>query len=172
LWDYQKDINEGNAVAKLSSATGVPRNAILTWFDVKSKKMLEHKSFSKLPKATLIELLKRDSFSAKELDILNAVVRWGKENGGEKDGKVNPSEMKAALKDVLVTIRFTMLHANELAQVVPHNLLESEEILALFSYVAQKDALKGDTTNLKMPPVLEKYNATPREDVDYSLPNK
>jgi len=164
-----KEISPDNAVQKLVSSTGNTRKAILVWFDVKSSKMLQHKTWSKLPKAVLIEILKRDTFSAKELEIFTAIVRWAKENGGEKDGKVDNGQMKTLLKDVLPHIRFTMLHANELAQVVPLNLLESDEILALFSYVAQKDAMKGETSSLKMPTVLEKFNATPREDVDYSI---
>jgi len=67
---------------------------------------------------------------------------------------------KKILSDVLPHIRFPLVTSTQLAaKIVPLNLLPSDVVLTLFSYVAQNEA----GTKPELPTALQVYSAVPRK---------
>jgi len=91
------------------------------------------------------------------------VLQWGEANA--KGGSKDPSELKATIKEVLPYIRFPLLKISELAaKVVPRNVLESEQTLELFAYVAQRDSGGFPKLGSK----ISSFNATKRKILEWA----
>jgi len=77
-----------------------------------------------------------------EVDVFDAVVKWGKQQCTQNklDGS-NLSHLKAAIADVITSVRFPIMTVNEIAtRVAGSGLLDQMELVQLFSYCAQTDA--------------------------------
>jgi len=147
-------VNEENIWNYLAKAKGAESKALWGWVDKNAKKIFESKGFSKVPKKQLIELLKRDTLRIKEDVLLQSVVGYVK----AQNPKADTAEVKKAMADFIPHIRFPTLNTTDLAsKVVPLGILESDEILSLFSWAAVKD--KGGS----LPGNLKKWNSTKRK---------
>jgi len=154
------DLDEENALAKVDKLKGGSRKLGLEWIDKRARKIVDAKSFIKAPKSLLVEIIQRDTFGIKEIDLLEALFRWGEANGEKKEGKVDTAGLKKSLAEFLPYIRFPTLKATELAsKIVPRGILEPDETLELFSYVAIADR-GGKPTPGKS---IVKFNSTKRK---------
>jgi len=127
----------------------------------------ESKSFNQLPTATLIEILKDDKLTCKEVDLFDAVLGWSKSeveraSKSSKDGK---ADQKSVLKDVLPHIRFPVMGMSDVAtKVTISGLLSSEQILALYTYIGMKPQDAGSDAKLpKLPPPLKEFSQKERK---------
>jgi len=155
-----------NALEKLETKyKGAVRKQALEWIDKKARKVFLSKNFVKAKKSTLVEIIQRDDLAIKEIRVFEALVRWGEANGGKKEGKVNLEAMKATLKDLLPLVRWPLLKSKELASIVVLSGLEQDQMLELYSYIAQKEA----GLSPKLPSALEKANAKERKKPEISF---
>ena len=100
----------------------------LDFMDQNAAEVLGTDSFSMLSKNSLIEIIKRDSFCAPEVQIFRAVVDWinANDDATEKD-----------IKAVLSQVRLTLISLHELFHTVrPTRFFDADEIL---------DAIKAKT---------------------------
>ncbi|XP_033236722.1 BTB/POZ domain-containing protein 9-like [Drosophila pseudoobscura] len=90
----------------------------LNFIDNNGSDIVKHDSFAQLPKESLEELLRRDTFAALEIDIFRAVCKW-------RDN--HPSE---DFKTVAALVRLPLLTVQQLVQEVrPSGIYELEQIL-------------------------------------------
>jgi len=147
-------VNEDNIWSYIAKAKPSESKGLLDWTDKNAKKVFEAKGFAKAQKKQIIELIKRDTLRIKEEILLNALVGWVK----AQNPKADTAEVKKAMADFIPHIRFPTLSTADLAsKVVPLGLLESDDILSLFSWAAVKD--KGGS----LPSNLKKWNANKRK---------
>jgi len=157
--ELPSDITEENVLGKLEKSKGDSREKLLSWIDGKAKGVFESKAFLKTSKSTLVELLKRDTLGVAEIDAWEAAIRWAAANGATKEGKTDLEAQKKILSPIIPLIRFPLIGSQQLAsKVVPLNILPSDVVLALFSYVAQREA-KLDPA---LPKELDSFSTTPR----------
>jgi len=102
--------------------------------------------------------LSNSRLSMDEVDIFDAVIKWGKEEANKQKLDADKSDnLKAVLEDILPLIRFPCMTVNEIAtRVAPANLLDQMELVGLFSICAIAD----ETARKKMK---SKYSTKPRE---------
>jgi len=101
-----------------------------------------------------VDIIKRDTLRIKEDVLLNSLISYVKVN----HPKAETSEIKKLMGDFIPHIRFPTLNTGDLAsKVVPLGLLESDEVLSLFSWAAIKD--KGGS----LPENLKKWSSTKRK---------
>jgi hypothetical protein len=139
-------VNEENIWSYLAKAKSSELKALLDWTDKNAKKIFEAKGFAKAPKKQIIDLIKRDTLRIKEDVLLSSVINWVK----AQNPKADTAEVKKLMVDFTPHIRFPTLSTADLAsKVVPLGILESDDILALFSWAAVKDKGGSLPTNLK-----------------------
>ncbi|XP_033236721.1 BTB/POZ domain-containing protein 9-like isoform X3 [Drosophila pseudoobscura] len=103
----------------------------LNFIDNNGSDIVKHDSFAQLPKESLEELLRRDTFAALEIDIFRAVCKW-------RDN--HPSE---DFKTVAALVRLPLLTVQQLVQEVrPSGLFEPDQI---FNAIGQVDTGKNLT---------------------------
>jgi len=108
----------------------------------------------------LIEILRSDRLNIKEVELFDAVLLWG-QNELKNSSLVNDKDgMKTVLTEILPFIRFPCMTTQDVAtKVSPSNLLESEQILDLFTYLG----MKGGNKNAKPGKHLAKFNSKERK---------
>jgi len=135
--DFEKSLTVENIGTKISSSKGEKLNLCLGWIDKSAKKVFESKAVLSFSKETLKSILTRDSLgSIKEIDLFEALIRWGRAKTKEDTSEA----LKATIKDLLPLIRFPLMTSADLAsKVVPTSLLTQTQILQLFTYVSTAD---------------------------------
>lgn len=96
-------------------------NSCLDYLDQDAVEVLSMDSFPNLSKNSLIDIIKRDSFCAPEVQIFCAVVDWIETNDEASD---------VDIKDVLKEVRLTLISLHELFHTVrPTKLFSADAIL-------------------------------------------
>jgi len=120
-------------------------------------KVFESKEFLKLTKDKVIELLSSNELLMDEVTIFRAAVDWGKAqlnsssstsssttSDPESKDKVDIKDLKNVLKDVLLHVRFPLMSQSQLGSVVASSgLLESGDLVRIFTYIAAKGQVGG-----------------------------
>jgi len=137
-----KGLTFENIWTKLSAAKEKKtKNICYEYLDLFSSDILKGKAFLRLPLKSVSEIVKRDSLTAQEIEIFNAVVAWGHYQLKLKDEKVSETSLKGIINDLLPFVRFPLLTTEEVAsRVVPTGVLNASQVLDLFTYLAQKHA--------------------------------
>jgi len=120
--------------------------------------------FRNLPVDVVISILKSDKLTAKEVDIFDAAVGWGKAELKRESKKTEEkSRLSDVMKDVLPHIRFPVMEMADVAtKVTTSGLLSNEQILALYTFIGSRPA-DGSTDKLKLPSALSAFNAKARK---------
>jgi BTB/POZ domain-containing protein 9 len=96
-------------------------SSCLDFLDQNAGEVLSTDSFAMLSKNSIIEIIKRDSFCAPEVQIFCAVTDWINTNDDIKDNDI---------QDVLREVRLTLISLNELFHTVrPTKFLDADAIL-------------------------------------------
>jgi len=87
----------------------------------------------------LIVLLRSDDLRVKEVDLWNAVVRWAKAQ--IRTFKTKDKDLKTVLAPIVPFIRFPLFTVQEFATYVQGaGVLSQEQLLALYTYIAQRES--------------------------------
>jgi len=139
--DRFKGLTPENVFVKLARSSGKQRTTNFEYLDTYASDVFKSKSWLRLPKANVMAILKRDSLNAAEAEVFEAVLAWANAQLKAKGEKETSDAVKKVIgDDLLYLIRFTLFTTEDLAsKVTPHNLLSSQQVLELFTYLAQKD---------------------------------
>jgi len=135
-----------------------------SFIDEKASPVL-HKYFAKLSLELLCKILERDTLKIPELEVFQAVHGWAKIQLDSKDMAPSPENFKEVAGPAIQLIRFPLLHAHEIANIVVRTkMLSTQEIADLYTYVS--------TTEIAERPEIE-FDATPRAGSieDIPIPN-
>ncbi|KAI6231827.1 BTB/POZ domain-containing protein 2 [Aphelenchoides besseyi] len=115
--------------------------SVVAWdfIDNQPHVVLNGESFVDIGYSTLCELLRRDSFGAKERDIYEAALRWARAQA--KRQKLTPTgdSFRSVLGDALFLIRFPLMTVQEFTIAVnlsPTSVLTEHERLNVYSHIA------------------------------------
>jgi len=136
-----KGITVNNIWKKLEEKSDAKKQKIiLEFFDIYAGKLCKKAQFASLPKDLVITLLKSDTLNAKEVDVFEGALAWGKNECKKlKLDEKKPDDMKKALADILPLIRFPCMSTQDVAvKVTASGLLESDQVLDLFTYLGMK----------------------------------
>jgi len=116
--------------------------------------VIESRDWKTLGKKHLLTLIQRDTLSVKEIELFKAVVAWGKAQPKTE----TPAALKEMLGDLLPHIRFPIMDSKDFAAVVlPSGLMDTPEVLALFTYFGSK------ATGAAPSAVIKKYKLDKRK---------
>jgi len=105
-----------------------------------AEEVFESKSFLNLSKDRLAVLVRNDGLGLDEGHLLQAVLKWAREELRKQGVKETVDEIKDLLKDITPHIRFPTMEVAELAGTVADSgLLTDDQLLSLFQYIAMKD---------------------------------
>jgi len=158
--DFEQTLTVDNIATKIASAKGAQKEACLVWIDKHGKKVFESKAPLSFSKEILQTILKRDTLACKEIDVFEAVLRWGK----AKSKSDTPDALKATLKDLVELIRFPTMTTQDIAtKVVPTGLLNPAQTLQLFTYVSTADRKEKSGEKLELSGDLKCFSNTKRK---------
>jgi len=105
----------------------------LKFIEDHADEVLKSDAIVKLPADRFAVILKSNKLKADELTIYKALVKWGEAKVKESGDK---TDLKTVAKDLIKYIRFPLMSINDFATVVaPSNLIESTQLVGLFSYL-------------------------------------
>jgi hypothetical protein len=162
--DRYKGLSAKTIFKKLEETKDVKRRKILLeYMDIYASEIFKNKAaVGALPKETLLEIIKSDRLNAKEGEVFDAVVAWGKAYAKEK--KEEKADEKAILADLLPHVRFPIMTTQDIAvSIAPSGLLEPNQILDLFTYLGMKGTDKTNEKKAKLPKSLEGFNSKERK---------
>jgi len=142
--DRYKGLSLKNVLKKFVEKQGKHKLAG-EYIDIYATAIFKQKEFTKLSKEILLLIIKSDTLSIKEVDLFDAVLTWGKAQCKEQklDGD-KAEDLKKVLADVLPHVRFPAMTTTDVAvKVTNSGLLESDQILDLFTYLGMKSS-SGD----------------------------
>ena len=103
--------------------------------DTKASEALKTKSFSRIDKELLCEVIKRDSLSIKEMEIFKATDTWATYECRRRGVEANGSNKREIMGSALELIRFPLLGQKEFADtVLSTNVLQTDQIVAMFRH--------------------------------------
>lgn len=156
--DRYKGLSVKNIYSKLSeSKDQKKRKIILEYIDIYATDIFKNKSsLTALPKETFIEIIKSDRLNCKEGEVFDAAVTWGKNACKEKK-----EDEKKIMGELLSHVRFPLMTTQDIAvSVAPSSLLDSNQILDLFTYLGMKGS---SDKKPKLPKSLECFNSKERK---------
>jgi len=113
-----------------------------------------------MPPVVIRSFVARDDLAAKEMEIFEALLIWGRAEC-KREKKEGPESLREVLKDALLHIRFGLFTPAELStKVISADVLPKDHLIKLFTIIGSKGAFKGDLP----------YPTTPRapREPDYS----
>lgn len=111
-------------------------------------------------------LLKRDTFCAREIDIMDAIIWWAKHKEDEDVNKprqddMSPSEVRQVIDALVPLIRFPNMTMCEFVRIaVPVGVLKPEEVVDVLASFKKSPIKKKDKG--EVPAVSKLFNSTPR----------
>jgi len=135
----------------------------LSFIEENAKAVITSDGFTDLSTNRLIVLLQSSDLKIKETDLWQSVVKWAK-----AEARRNKSDdLKSALDGVIEHMRFPLFNVGELSTfVTPLNVLSSEQMLELYTYIACKES-KDSEKKKKLPKV--SFPTEPRAATSYAF---
>jgi len=129
--------------------------------DIHAKEIVKVADWLKLDRAILITIVKSPSLNIPEVDLFDAVLRWGEKAIEEKKLSKDPTNLSTVLQGVLEYIRFPTMSTEDVAvKVSGSKILSSETILELFTYLGQSE---DERNKADLPKSLQAYSTKPRK---------
>eukprot|EP00823_Brevimastigomonas_motovehiculus_P002226 TRINITY_DN1395_c0_g1_i1.p1 TRINITY_DN1395_c0_g1~~TRINITY_DN1395_c0_g1_i1.p1 ORF type:complete len:542 (-),score=99.07 TRINITY_DN1395_c0_g1_i1:205-1830(-) len=123
--------------------------------ETKIRKVIKTDGFLTLSAKRLAQLCQCNSLNVAEVVLFKAVIRWAKAQLLSQKLEDKPENYKTVLKEILPHIRFPTMSSEELSlAVAPQKILESRDLLLLYSYMSGKRSTEID----KLP-----WSKTPRQ---------
>jgi hypothetical protein len=147
----EEGVNLDNAIQMFENGVRMMNDPTfgLTFIEENAKAVITSDSFVELSKERLIVLLQSSDLKIKETDLWQSVVRWGRTECKRKKA----DDLKSALDTVIPHMRFPLFNVMELSTfVTPLNVLSSEQMLELYTYIACKESKDSEKKN-KLPKV-------------------
>jgi len=156
--DRYKGLSLKNVLKKLGDKKA--GKLALEYLEIYASKVVKQKDFLKISKDLLIQIAKSDTLNIKEVDLFDAVIEWGKNDLKNSKTEDNVDNLKKVLADVLVHVRFPCMTTTDVAvKVANSGLLESDQILDLFTYLG----MKGNDKKASPGKSLKAYNNKDRK---------
>ena len=100
-----------------------------------SSKVLTTPDFLTSSRDVVTRVLESENLSAPEIEVFEACVAWAKKKLEREETEVTPDNIKVTLDEMLYLVRFPTMTVDEFAnRVLPHNLLDDNDTLALFKH--------------------------------------
>jgi len=112
------------ASKKLGSTVG------MEFIEKNTKKVLQTEGFLDLSEERLVLLLKSDNLRVKEVDLFNAVMKWGEKRA------TSDKTTKEVVSSLIPLLRFPLCSVGDFAQVAGQGVLTQEQTLELYTYIA------------------------------------
>jgi hypothetical protein len=128
-----------NVLALIPTLKGFKKTNAQKYADTFATEIIASKAFQSASKEALLEYISRDTINVDEAELFSAVVAWAKARLGDEKKDAKAETLRAELVDVLPQIRFLSMTTEEVAaKVAPTGVLDSDQILELFTYLAIK----------------------------------
>ena len=102
------------------------------WIDLKTADVVASDAFTDVDKATLAQLVKRESLNVKEVDLFNAVLKWSEAECSRKGIEANPKNKRVVLGNTSYQIRFSSMTPHEFAHNASQSGILTPEEMVLF----------------------------------------
>lgn len=107
--------------------------------DYIQKIVVHDPNFIELPESDLISICGSNRLAISEVDLFKGVLKWGRARCSASRMEPNLDNMRKVLSRVIYQIRFPVMSAGELAEVVsPTRILSEDTLVMLFTYIAAK----------------------------------
>jgi len=139
----------------------------LSFMDFNGHHIINNNSIAGLLSEELIKMiLQRDTFSAREVDIFDAIKWWVEQQTSDRD------QVRTKVREFLPFIRFPVMTLKEVVEIVlPKDILTPDEVCQLlkhFKKESKKEKQFKDKEDIKP---ISMFNATPRMvGIQFSLP--
>jgi len=120
----------------------------LQFIEENAHDVVQSPGFDLLPKDRVMDILRSSRLSIDEIDLFNGVLRWAVHECKRQKVDVSAENKKQVLKDILPLIRFPIMGMEEIATYVsPSQMLDSKQLLEIFTYLGQPDKTKKTSFN-------------------------
>ena len=104
--------------------------------DLNTADVVASDAFVDVDKATLAELVKRESLNVQEVDLFKAVLKWSEAECSIKEIEANPKNKRAVMGNAIYQIRFASMTPQEFAQNTSQSgILTPEEIIFFYDNI-------------------------------------
>ena len=104
--------------------------------DLNTADVVASDAFVDVDKATLAELVKRESLNVQEVDLFKAVLKWGEAECSRKEIEANPKNNRAVVGNAIYQIRFASMTPQEFAQNASQSgILTPEEMIFFYDNI-------------------------------------
>ena len=104
--------------------------------DLKTADVVASDAFVDVDKATLAQLVKRESLNVKEVDLFKAVLKWSEAECSRKEIEANAKNKRAVIGNTIYQIRFASMTPQEFAQNASQSgILTLEEIVLFYDNI-------------------------------------
>ncbi len=105
--------------------------------DLNTADVVASDAFVDVDKATLAELVKRESLNVEEVDLFKAVLKWSEAECSRKEIEANPENKRAVIGNAIYQIRFASMTPQEFAQNASQSgILTLEEIVLFYDNIS------------------------------------
>lgn len=137
---FSASLNSSNVLAMLA----IDRASALSYIDQHAADTLKSTEFLSLSPESLSAIISRDEFPVSEADLFAALLKWGSAraktlSSSDKEfaAKSDKDKVQAALKDVIVHVRFPLMSLQQFTvDVSSTGALSNERQLALFQHLS------------------------------------
>jgi len=159
--DRYKGFSAKNVLPKLKTAKGRQKKLAYEYVEIYLKDIVKTPDWLKLDRAVLLTIVKSPTVNIPEVDLFEAVVRWGEKDVEDKKLSKGADSLNTVLKGILEFIRFPTMTTEDVALKVSNTkVLSPETVLQLFTYLGQpeEERVKGE-----VPKLLQQYPMKPRK---------
>jgi len=119
------------------------KNFGLSFIEENATEIVASPSFDTLSKGRLMDILKSNRLSIDEIDLFKGVLRWATTECKRQNLKDTVESKKKVLEDIIPIIRFPLMAMEDVATFVsPSGMLESNQLLEIFTYLGQPESKK------------------------------
>jgi len=115
----------------------------LSFIEDNAAEVIASANFDSLNKERVMTIIKSSKLAIDEIDLFKGVLRWSIAECKRKGLKDDAGSRKTVLKDIIPLIRFPIMQMEDVATFVsPSGMLDSSQLLEIFTYLGQPDNKK------------------------------
>jgi len=164
----EEGVTADNACTLFESAVSLlnEKQFALSYIEENAADVIASTAFEALSKDRVQTILRSSKLCADEIDVFAAIMKWSIAECKRQDLKDDVTNKRAALKEVLELVRFPIMTMEDIATFVsPSGILDSSNLLEIFTYLGQPDSKKPKTKF----PTAPRLGSTDKWTLDSSL---
>eukprot|EP00808_Paulinella_micropora_P006386 g67606.t1 len=144
-------VSAENACSLLDKANSMTRDGekhfAYVFIEEHTEEVLDTAGFDQLSSQRLVEILKSDLLTAKEVDIFKACLRWALAECQRQGLAANSKNRNRMLTPIIPHIRFCTMRSEDIATIVTASqVLDNESMLQVYRYIGARPAEKPELT--------------------------